>query len=123
MFCSDIRSVYELKDDIFKGIFMTRILDDDFNISLFIQEKRLSPSQIKATRQKYGMNQLVFADLLGVGYKTYCSWELGARNSSSPAVALMGIADQYPKIFLCKRKDIIEGLNKSFKIGGETQES
>ena len=88
---------------------------DNFDIRLFIQEKNLNPSRIKAIRKKYGMTQAAFADLLGVIYKTYCSWELGVRKPSSPGYALLQIAEQHPKVFLNKRKEIIEGVMKYFR--------
>src|SRR4051812_28347910 len=88
--------------------------DDRFDISLFIQNGGLPPSKIKAIRKKYGMTQAVFADLLGVIHVTYCSWELGIRNPSSPALALMKIADKYPEIFLSKKREIIESVMKYF---------
>jgi len=91
------------------------IKTDDFDISLFIQEKSLNPLKIKTIRKKYGMTQAAFADLLGVVYKTYCSWELGVRRPSSPGYALLQIAEKHPKVFLSKRKEIIEGVMKYFR--------
>jgi DNA-binding transcriptional regulator YiaG len=60
---------------------------DFFDIDIFLQKENLDRLRIKSIRKTYGMTQVNFADLLGVAYDTYCSWELGVRKPSSPACA------------------------------------
>lgn len=87
----------------------------NFDKDIFMQTELITPSRIKAVRKKYGMTQMDFADLLGVKYITYGSWERGDRNPSSPAYALLKIAENYPEIFLANRREIIMSIMKYFK--------
>ncbi len=74
----------------------------------------MSPARIKKIRAKYGMRQAVFADLLGVIYATYSSWERGVRKPSSPSCALLQIAEKHPSIFLQSRNEIIKNIMQYF---------
>jgi len=84
------------------------------DFSLFLQDGNMTPSRIKGIRKRFGMTQVVFADLLGVVHITYCTWERGVKRPSSPACALLQIAEKYPEVFLAKRREIIEGVLKFF---------
>ena len=80
----------------------------DFNLLMI--NGGMKPTRIKKIRTKYGMRQTEFANLLGVIYTTYSSWERGVRKPSSPSCALLQIAEKYPAIFLQNRKDIIKHI-------------
>lgn len=87
----------------------------DFNLEFFMNCTAMSPGRIKKIRKKYGMRQADFADLLGVKYDTYSSWEKGVRNPSSPARTLLHISQKHPAIFLENRKQIIENVMQYFR--------
>ncbi len=89
-------------------------LSSELDLSLFMLNGSMTPMRIKKLRQKYGMTQVVFADILGVSYETYNSWERGVRKPSSPSCALLQIAEKHHAIFLENRRDIIEGVMKYF---------
>ena len=86
----------------------------NLNYDLFMMDGVMSPARIKKIRKKYGMLQAEFADLLGVIYATYVSWERGVRNPSSPSCALLQIAEKHPAIFLQSRKEIIQNVMQYF---------
>jgi len=74
----------------------------------------MTTSRIKGIRKRFGMTQVVFADLLGVVHITYCTWERGVKRPSSPACSLLQIAEKHPEVFLAKRREIIEGVMQFF---------
>ena len=82
--------------------------------SIFLKKELMPPSRISKIRRIYGATQRRFAALLGVKFDTYCSWEQGKRNPSSPGYALLCIAEKYPEIFLKNKESIIESINKFF---------
>ena len=49
-------------------------------------------------RQKVGLSQSRFADLLGVSIRTLQDWEQGRRKPSRAAVSLIQIAKQRPDV-------------------------
>jgi len=51
-------------------------------------------------RQKTGLSQARFAELLGVSVRTLQDWEQGRRAPSGAARTLLLIADRYPEILL-----------------------
>lgn len=59
----------------------------------------MTPSRIKAIRQKFGLTQVKFADLIGISFDTYRNWEIGHRYPCGPAVALLYIAETQPGVF------------------------
>ena len=70
----------------------------------------MTAERIKSIRKAYSLTQVAFADLLGVKFETYASWEKGPRFPSSPGCAVLAIAEQYPDVFLKKRRDIVKKL-------------
>jgi DNA-binding transcriptional regulator YiaG len=84
------------------------------DFDLLMIDRIMSPARIRKIRKKYGMRQAAFADLLGVIYATYSSWERGVRKPSSPSCALLQIAEKYPAIFLQSRKEIIKNIMHYF---------
>jgi len=65
----------------------------------------IQPVQLKKMRKSlYGMTQVEFADLLGVAYGTYVSWESGRYKPSTPAQALLHIATNHKDLFLKDRE-------------------
>jgi transcriptional regulator with XRE-family HTH domain len=59
------------------------------------------------------MTQVSFAEYIGISYDTYKNWEIGHRNPSGPAIALLYIVETQPNTFKKKRKAIIKKLCKS----------
>jgi putative transcriptional regulator len=55
---------------------------------------------VAATRQKTGLSQARFAQLLGVSARTLQDWEQGRRSPSRAARTLLMIADKNPKALL-----------------------
>ena len=49
-------------------------------------------------RQKTGMSQSEFANLLGISKKTLQGWEQGRREPQGPAKVLIKIADTHPEV-------------------------
>lgn len=89
-------------------------ITSELDISLFMQDGNMNPPRIKKIRNRYGMTQANFADLLGVVHVTYCTWERGIKRPSSPACSLLQIAEKYPEVFLAKRREIIENVMQFF---------
>jgi putative transcriptional regulator len=59
--------------------------------------KQPAPPQVIRTKLK--LSQSAFAGLMGVSLRTVQDWEQGRRKPSGPAVALLRIAEQKPKVF------------------------
>ena len=55
------------------------------------------PAVVEA-RQKTGLSQAQFADLLGVSIRTLQDWEQGRRKPSGAAMSLIKIAKQRPEV-------------------------
>ena len=55
---------------------------------------------IAATRQKLGLSQSRFAQLLGISIRTLHHWEQGTRTPSGAARVLLRIASQHPEALL-----------------------
>ena len=53
---------------------------------------------IIATRQKIGVSQARFAELLGVSVRTLQEWEQGRRKPSGAAQSLLILADKKPDV-------------------------
>lgn len=61
----------------------------------------LEPARdIKKLRAKLKLSQSAFAALLNINIRTLQGWEQGRKKPRGPAVALLNIADKYPKTFL-----------------------
>ena len=84
----------------------------DIEVNRFAEDLLLSVKQMRArkaerrtfvipvveTRNKTGLTQEKFAQLLGVSVKTLAAWEQGVRTPSGAARTLLKIAEKYPKI-------------------------
>jgi len=54
----------------------------------------------RAIRERLGMTQERFAELLCISVKTLRNWEQGRRDPSGPAMRLLQIVDKHPEILL-----------------------
>jgi len=84
-------------------------LDDENLVKAFriYREKHnlLQPEDIKNTREKYGLTQMAFAQILGLGDKTIARYEAGSIQDASPNTLIH--LSKYPNVF----KDMVE-INK-----------
>lgn len=72
-----------------------------------------TPEQLKQTRTYlYRMTQVEFADLLGIHYNTYKTWESGRYTPSTPAQALLHIATYHKDVFLKNRIDFLKKIGQ-----------
>jgi putative transcriptional regulator len=53
--------------------------------------------EVKNIREKTGLSQIHFAQLIGVSKRTLENWEQGRRNPTGPARALLKIVESDPK--------------------------
>lgn len=58
------------------------------------------PSPARNIREKLGLSQFAFANMMGVSVRTLQDWEQGRRNPRGPAKSLLRIAEQHPKAFI-----------------------
>jgi DNA-binding transcriptional regulator YiaG len=77
----------------------------------------MTAARIRNIRKAYKLSQVAFADLLGLKFETYASWEKARRFPSSPGCAVLMIAEKYPEVFLKRRKDIVKRLKKIYSLG------
>jgi putative transcriptional regulator len=59
---------------------------------------KLGSPRVKAVREKTSLSQSEFAHLIGVSVKTLQNWEQDRRRPTGPAVALLRIIGQEPKL-------------------------
>lgn len=62
-----------------------------------VRDRRLDVSSI---REKLGINQAEFAEILGVHKRTIRNWEKGKAKPSKPALLLLRVADRWPEAFI-----------------------
>ncbi len=55
-------------------------------------------SPVVAARQKSGLSQSQFAELMGVSLRTLQEWEQGRRNPSGAARTLLRVAESHPEV-------------------------
>jgi putative transcriptional regulator len=55
-------------------------------------------SPVIAARQKSGLSQSQFAELMGVSMRTLQEWEQGRRNPSGAAKTLLRVAESHPEV-------------------------
>ncbi len=55
---------------------------------------------VKLIRQKYGLSQNKFAQLLGISAATLRNWEQGRRKPEGPARVLLIVAEKHPEAIL-----------------------
>jgi putative transcriptional regulator len=60
----------------------------------------VAPSDVKLAREKIGLSQSEFAQLMRVSVKTLQNWEQNRRNPTGPAAALLKVVIAAPKTVL-----------------------
>lgn len=91
-----------MNDDIFNEL-LTSIEQADEIIQGKSQASRISEfaePQVKAIRDKTGLSQSRFANIMGVSKRTLENWEQGRRHPTGPARALLKIVDADPEYAL-----------------------
>jgi len=62
---------------------------------------RIDPqNDIVKVRDRLGLSQSEFADVLGISADTLQNWEQGRRQPTGPAKVLLKIATRHPKVLL-----------------------
>ncbi|HEX9937803.1 MAG TPA: helix-turn-helix domain-containing protein [Longimicrobium sp.] len=61
-----------------------------------------SPQEIYAIRERLGMSQTVFAQVLNSSPETIKAWEQGKREPDGMALTLLHIADEHPQALLSR---------------------
>ena len=60
----------------------------------------VAPNQVAAARQKTGLSQAQFAQVLHISSRTLQEWEQGRRQPSGAAQALIRIAMRHPEVIV-----------------------
>jgi putative transcriptional regulator len=76
------------------------ILDGLREIKRGKHERVVNVPDVGKIREKTGLSQARFAELLGVSVRTLQDWEQGRRAPSGAARTLLLIADRDPKVLL-----------------------
>ena len=76
------------------------ILDGLREIKRGEHKRVVNVPDVGAIREKTGLSQARFAELLGVSVRTLQDWEQGRRAPSGAARTLLLIADRDPKVLL-----------------------
>jgi DNA-binding transcriptional regulator YiaG len=76
--------------------------------ALMEMSKEMTCSRLKSIRRSYRLSQVDFAQLLNISYHTYKNWEIGHRQPSTSAVALLTLAQNQPQVFLKKTEEIFK---------------
>ena len=63
-------------------------------------QKQAWDRSIAATREKLGLSQIQFAQLLGISVRTLHHWEQGTRTPSGAARVLLRVAAEHPEAVL-----------------------
>jgi putative transcriptional regulator len=64
------------------------------------EQKRAWDKSVAATRQRLGLSQIGFAEMLGISVRTLHHWEQGTRIPSGAARVLLKVAERHPDIVL-----------------------
>jgi len=62
------------------------------------KEGLLLPAQIRGIRERLGLTQQAFEQLLGVGPKTVVRWEKGSVFQNKATDALLRVVDRFPEV-------------------------
>lgn len=89
-------AVWEVKSDRKGGIVRRKLDAKRFQRA----QKKAWDRSIIATRQKLGLSQSGFAELLGISVRTLHHWEQGTRTPSGAARVLLKVAERHPGIVL-----------------------
>jgi DNA-binding transcriptional regulator YiaG len=91
------QSMAELDSIMVKGETFTG--NDRFTVRTVhvLQPSAYDPAAVRVLREKLGVSQSIFAQLLGVSHVLVRSWERGARKPSPIAARLMDLVRHNPK--------------------------
>ena len=57
-------------------------------------------TEVRALRERFGLSQDKFANLVGISVATLRNWEQGRRKPEGPARVLLRVASQHPEALL-----------------------
>ena len=60
----------------------------------------LTPAQLRALRERPGLTQSDFSQMIGVSIRTLQNWEQGRREPEGPAKALLRVVERNPQAVL-----------------------
>jgi len=64
------------------------------------RKSRVKVPAVVAARNKSGLSQAQFAELLGISVRTLQKWEQGEREPSGAAKSLIRIAQRHPEVLV-----------------------
>jgi len=79
----------------------------------YVLEGLLTPTEIKAIRERLGLTQVAMAKQLGVGDKTYTRWETGQNMQNRSMDNLIRIVEKDPDLFLWIEASRIPGWQQA----------
>jgi putative transcriptional regulator len=66
-------------------------------------------TEVRALRERFGLSQDKFANLVGISVATLRNWEQGRRKPEGPARVLLRIASLHPEVLLDPQISVKEG--------------
>jgi len=81
-------------------VILSKELDRKLERWQYTREGLLTPEEIKAIREKYGLMQVAMARLLGVGEKNFSRWETGLSMQTKAMDSIIRRFDRCPDEFL-----------------------
>jgi putative transcriptional regulator len=94
-------TIHDISDKEYTGEELGELLLESFKqmqAGQIGRSTKIALTPAAEVRQKTGMSQSEFANLLGISIKTLQGWEQGRREPQGPAKVLLKIADMHPEI-------------------------
>lgn len=81
-----------------RGVRVTRVMATVRHVDV-VPPPEFTEKDVQRVRERLGLSQVVFADLLGASASAVRAWERGAREPSEMARRLLELAERRPEIF------------------------
>lgn len=92
------REALEHKQGRLAGVRVTRAKVTARRVDV-VPPPEFGQEDVQRVRERLGLSQTVFADLIGASASTVRAWERGARQPSDMARRLLELAERQPEIF------------------------